>query len=192
VKDSPLWVLLLHICCAACVRARLVALYCAQEMFDHKIRTIVHGSIRGLFFRPFRSSCSPFTTTMASYYPPPPSSPFAGANLNYNPRPDFYQRPPSQPTLLEQVQANPPDVYNTISVPLPLTPSTSFKGPGWQPPPSPQVLKSPKTFLQWKADSKATTSDYQRNGFPSPVAWVMTSSITPCLLSLTVSLSRFT
>jgi hypothetical protein len=26
--------------------------------------------------------------------------------------------------------------------------------------------------LQWKADAKATTAEYQRNGFPSPVAWV--------------------
>jgi hypothetical protein len=26
--------------------------------------------------------------------------------------------------------------------------------------------------LQWKADAQATTADYRRNGFPSPVAWV--------------------
>jgi hypothetical protein len=26
--------------------------------------------------------------------------------------------------------------------------------------------------LQWKAEAQATTADYQRNGFPSPVAWV--------------------
>jgi len=29
-----------------------------------------------------------------------------------------------------------------------------------------------KTYLQWKAESKAMTADYQCNGFPSPVAWV--------------------
>ncbi|KAF8273662.1 hypothetical protein EI94DRAFT_1715529 [Lactarius quietus] len=105
---------------------------------------------------------------MGSQYPPPPSSPFAG--VSYNPRPEYYQRPPPRPTLIEPVQANPPDVHTVIPVPLPPTPSTNFKSP-WQPS-APQVLKSPKTFLQWKADSKATTSDYQRNGFPSPVAWV--------------------
>lgn len=117
---------------------------------------------------------------MANYYAPPPSGPFAGANLS--PRPDYYQRPPSRPTLIEQVQANPPDAYTTIPVPLPPTPSTNFKNPRWQPS-SPQVTRSPKTFLQWKADSKARTVDYQLNGYPSPVVWVMTSFITPYLLS---------
>ena len=112
---------------------------------------------------------------MSSYYPLPPSSPFAGAN--FSPRPDHYQRPPSRPTVLEQVLANPPDVYSTMPVALPPTPSTNFRNAGWPPSPA-QVLKSSKTFLQWKADAKATTADYQRNGFPSPVAWVITSSIT--------------
>ncbi|KAI9459226.1 hypothetical protein BJY52DRAFT_1186572 [Lactarius psammicola] len=103
---------------------------------------------------------------MASYYPPPPPSPFSGAN--YNPRPDLYQRPP--PTVHEQVLASSPDVYGTAS-PLTPTPPSNFKGAVWPPSQAP-ILKSPKTFLQWKADAKATTADYQRNGFPSPVAWV--------------------
>jgi hypothetical protein len=41
--------------------------------------------------------------------------------------------------------------------------------------------------LQWKAAAQATTADYQRNGFPSPVAWVFLSvsppsraTYTPC------------
>jgi hypothetical protein len=34
------------------------------------------------------------------------------------------------------------------------------------------VQRTFKTFLQWKAEAQATTADYQRNGFPSPVAWV--------------------
>jgi hypothetical protein len=108
---------------------------------------------------------------MTSYYPPPPSSPFAGAN--FNPRPDYYQRPPSRPTVLEQVHANPPDVYSTmpLALALPPTPSPGFKSAGWPPSPA-HGLKLPKTLLQWKADAKAKTVDYQRNGFPSPVAWV--------------------
>ena len=113
------------------------------------------------------------------YHPPPPSSPFSGAN--YNSRPDYYQHPPSRPTPPEQVLASPPDLYSATSPPLPPTPSANFKNAGWPPPPV-QALKSPKTFLQWKADAKATTADYQRYGYPSPVAWVITSSITHRLL----------
>lgn len=102
---------------------------------------------------------------MASYYPPQPPSPFAGA---YNSRPEPYQR---QPSVYEQVLANPPDVYATSPVQHPPTPPANFKSPSW-PPSAAQVPKSPKTFLQWKADAKAATADFQRNGFPSPVAWV--------------------
>ena len=113
-----------------------------------------------------------------SYYSPPPSSPFAGAN--FSPRPEYYQRPPSRPTVPEQV-LNSPDVYSAIPVALPLTPSANLKGPVF-PPPATQVPKSPKTYLQWKVDAKASTADYQLNGFPAPVAWVTASSITPRLL----------
>ena len=35
------------------------------------------------------------------------------------------------------------------------------------------IQKTYKTFLQWRADAQATTVEYQRNGFPSPVAWVL-------------------
>jgi hypothetical protein len=130
----------------------------------------LHGYIRDPHFRSFILSPTALSgTTMASYYPPSPSSPFAGAN--FSPRPQYYQRPPS--TLLEQV-----DVYATVPSPLAPTPSAPLKSAGL-PPCANQVLKSPKTFLQWKANAKATTDDYQRNGFPSPVAWVITSSITP-------------
>jgi hypothetical protein len=111
---------------------------------------------------------------MGSYYPMPPSSPFAGANLG--PRPDYYQRPPSRPTMAEQVQA---DIYPSLPSPTvaknpvlstttPTTPTTS-------------AVRVYKTYLQWKAESKAMTADYQCNGFPSPVAWV-NSSITSRLL----------
>ncbi|KAH9171811.1 hypothetical protein EDB89DRAFT_2175105 [Lactarius sanguifluus] len=102
---------------------------------------------------------------MASYYPPPPPNPFSGA---YNSRPELYQR---QPSVNEQVLANPPDVYAASPVQLAPTPPANFKSPSW-PPSAAQVPKSPKTFLQWKADAKAATADFQRNGFPSPVAWV--------------------
>ncbi|KAI0292864.1 hypothetical protein BC826DRAFT_402822 [Russula brevipes] len=36
----------------------------------------------------------------------------------------------------------------------------------------PQGPKIHKTFLQWKRDAEATTTDQQQNGFPSPFAWV--------------------
>ncbi|KAF8273660.1 hypothetical protein EI94DRAFT_1696604 [Lactarius quietus] len=98
---------------------------------------------------------------MASYYTPPPSSPFAVPNY---PRPELYQRPP--PTVVEQVQV---DVCATAT-------PTSVKSPGLSPctttTSTTSVIKVYKTFLQWKAESKATTADYLCNGFPSPVAWV--------------------
>ncbi len=109
---------------------------------------------------------------MGSYYHHPPSTPFAGAN--YSPRTDIYQRPP--PAVLENIQANPPDFYPISPVTVASTSPAILKNPGWSPPPAP-VLKSPKTFLQWKADAKAATADYQHNGYPSPVAWVISSCI---------------
>ena len=41
---------------------------------------------------------------------------------------------------------------------------------------SPPVQKTYKTFLQWRTDAQATTAEYQRNGFSSPVAWVLFSN----------------
>ena len=33
--------------------------------------------------------------------------------------------------------------------------------------------KTFRTFLQWKAEAQAVTADYQRNGYLSPLAWVL-------------------
>jgi hypothetical protein len=101
---------------------------------------------------------------MGSYYMPP-SSPFAGANLNL--RPDYYQRPPSRTTVVEQVQT---DIYPSLPSPtvaknFVLSTSTTTTS-------TTSAVRVYKTYLQWKAESKATTADYQCNGFPSPVAWV--------------------
>ena len=37
------------------------------------------------------------------------------------------------------------------------------------------IQKTYKTFLQWRADAQAKTAEYQRNGFPSAVSWVLFS-----------------
>ncbi|KAI9513382.1 hypothetical protein F5148DRAFT_1301986 [Russula earlei] len=133
---------------------------------------------------------------MTSYYPPPQSSPLSvlGRDLP----PDPYPRP-SSAALLEKIQQYPPDAsIGTPSTPqpfqpfpqpartqgrsytLPLRPESPAQvarvPPGWPLPrvhePSTPVQKVHKTFLQWKAEAQATSADYQRNGFPSPVAWV--------------------
>ncbi|KAF8491826.1 hypothetical protein F5888DRAFT_1733461 [Russula emetica] len=132
---------------------------------------------------------------MASYsYYPSPSTPFSGAARSSTP--DTYQRPPS--AQVEKLSLYSTDVY--ASAPptgSPLQPYpvqvTRFPGrshsprpespaqigkpaSGWSIPQAPEpqlpVQKTFKTFLQWKAEAQATTTDYQRNGFPSPVAWV--------------------
>ena len=121
---------------------------------------------------------------MANYYTPPPSSPFPGAN--YGPRPELYPRPP--PNAVDQVQV---DVCATLPVPLVSPPTTNIKNAVLSTSTT-SVVKVYKTFLQWKAEAKATTADYQCNGYPSPIAWVMTSSITPRLLSFIGLLSRST
>ena len=41
------------------------------------------------------------------------------------------------------------------------------------------IQKTYRTFLQWRADAQAKTADYQRNGFPSPVAWVLFFNLFP-------------
>ncbi|KAH9993313.1 hypothetical protein BJV74DRAFT_833438 [Russula compacta] len=129
---------------------------------------------------------------MASYYPPP-SSPFSGAGRNT--APDPYQRPSSG--LIDKLQAYPPNGYTSAPPaasplqpymvqparvpgrsysPRPESPAqTGRPASGWlpqTPEPLTPVPKVHKTFLQWKAEAQATTAEYQRNGFPSPVAWV--------------------
>jgi hypothetical protein len=137
---------------------------------------------------------------MASYrdYPvyPSPSTPFSGAGRNTPPDP--LQRPSS--ALMEKMNAYPPDVYAgtpSTASPLQLYPVEPAKISGWphfSPLDSPAhigrsapgrpftqasepapVQKTYRTFLQWKAGAQATTADYQRNGFPSPLAWVVLS-----------------
>ena len=132
-----------------------------------------------------------------SFQYPSPSTPFAGAARSSTP--DGRQRPPS--VLMEKLNSYPTDVYaGATPTASPLQPypvqATRFSGrshsprpespaqigkpaSGWSFPQAPQapephfpVQKTFKTFLQWKAEAQATTSDYQRNGFPSPVAWV--------------------
>lgn len=132
------------------------------------------------------------STSMASYYPLP-SSPFSGAGRNT--APDPYQRP--SPGLIDKLQAYPPDGYTSAPPaasplqpyavqparvpgrsysPRPESPAqTGRPASGWLPQTSESLTSVPKihkTFLQWKAEAQATTADYQRNGFPSPVAWV--------------------
>jgi hypothetical protein len=136
---------------------------------------------------------------MASYpyreYPSP-STPFSGAVRSSTP--DTYQRPPS--ALVEKLSLYSPDINAGAlqPTPSPLQPYSAqaarFSGrshsprpespaqigkppPGWPihqaPEPPLPVHRTFKTFLQWKAEAQAATADYQRNGFPSPVAWVL-------------------
>jgi hypothetical protein len=137
------------------------------------------------------------TNTSMSYYSPPPTSAFSGAVRSSTP--DTHQRPPS--VLMEKLNLYSSDVYaGSPSTASPLQPypvqAARFSGrsysprpespaqigktaSGWSFPqaPAPEsplpVQKTFKTFLQWKAEAQATTADYQRNGFPSPVAWVL-------------------
>ena len=126
---------------------------------------------------------------MASYYPPPPSSPLAGPIAS--PRPDYYQGSPLRPTMVEQVQT---DVCASVQMPVCPTPPTVVQSAVLQTTTTTttttSVVKVYKTYLQWKAEAKAATADYQCNGFPSPVAWVITP-FTPHLRSLIAMLSRF-
>jgi hypothetical protein len=144
------------------------------------------------------------STSMGSYYPSP-SSPFSGAARSSTP--DAYQRPPSAlveklslypsdgyaggPPSAPPLQPYPVQAtrYSGRShSPRPESPGQSAKpasgwsfpqAPGPPGPPGPPlpVQKTFKTFLQWKAEAQATSADYQRNGFPSPVAWVPPFSV---------------
>jgi hypothetical protein len=134
------------------------------------------------------------STNMSSYYPSP-TTPFSGSARSFTP--DTRQRPPS--VLMEKLNSYPSDVYAGATPtasplqPYPM-PATKFSGRSYSPRPEspaqngrpasgfsfPQAPESPlpvqrtfKTFLQWKAEAQATTADYQRNGFPSPIAWVL-------------------
>jgi hypothetical protein len=67
--------------------------------------------------------------------------------------------------------------------------------PVWPAPQAPESLnpvqKTYKTFLQWKADAQAMTAEYQRDGFPSPFAWVLFShSSPPSLFTYYVGIRR--
>ena len=125
---------------------------------------------------------------MASNYPYPPLSPSAGPIVS--PRPDYYQGSPLRPTVVEQVQT---DVCASAQMPICPTPPTVVQNTVLSTTTTTttttSVVKVFKTYLQWKAEAKATTADYQCNGFPSPVAWVITP-ITPHLRSLIAMLSR--
>lgn len=134
---------------------------------------------------------------MASYYPIP-SSPFSGAGRSTTP--DALNRPPS--VLMEKMNLYSPDVYAGVpptgpplqpypaqpakisgwpQLPRPESPAqTGRSAPVWTFPQAPEaptsVPRTHRTFLQWKAEAQATTADYQRNGYPSPVAWVFLSA----------------
>lgn len=137
---------------------------------------------------------------MASYYPIP-SSPFSGAGRSTTP--DALNRPPS--VLMEKMNLYSPDVYAGVpptgpplqpypaqpakisgwpQLPRPESPAqTGRSAPVWTFPQAPEaptsVPRTHRTFLQWKAEAQATTADYQRNGYPSPVAWVLLSASSP-------------
>jgi len=129
-----------------------------------------------------------------SYYAFPPSSPYTGVGPNAPP--DRVQTPSS--AITDKLQAYPPDVYtNSPPAIQPLHPYPThparFTGRTYSRPESPgQIGRAPsvwtapqgiegptpvqktfKTFLQWKAEAQATTAEYQRIGFSSPVAWVL-------------------
>ncbi len=133
------------------------------------------------------------STSMASYYPSP-STPFSGSvRISTT---DTYQRPPSALNLYPSNAYAASGASPTPASPLQPYPVQAARIPGTSYSPRPEspahvgkptsglsfpqapgspwpVQKSFKTFLQWKAEAQATTADYQRNGFPSPVAWVL-------------------
>ncbi|KAI0267504.1 hypothetical protein BC834DRAFT_81197 [Gloeopeniophorella convolvens] len=141
---------------------------------------------------------------MSSFYPPPPSSPFAGARAQAGGRQDYYQGRP-----YDSFNSPQPSSPNQQRAPTPSEPQTGFSATlslggqpfGGQPVPQPYsspygkvtsertsttsvsqttevsvtttvTVKTYKTVLQWKADAQAATAEYQRSGFPSPLAWV--------------------
>jgi hypothetical protein len=138
---------------------------------------------------------------MASDHPFPTSRPYPGWGLG----PNTPIEPPQTPSsaVMDKSQTYTPDVHTgppalRPSHPYPMQPSRlNTKFPPSRPespaqvgrPPSrsawtvPQAPEGPspvqrtyKTFLQWKADAQARAAECLRNGFPSPVAWVLISN----------------
>jgi hypothetical protein len=129
----------------------------------------------------------------SGYYAFPPSSPYS--SVGSNAPPDRVPTPTS--ALSDKLQAYPPDVYtNSPPAPQPFpfpAHSARFTGRTYSRPESPGQIGRPpsvwtapqcpdnplpvqrtfKTFLQWKAEAQATTAECLRNGFSSPVAWVL-------------------
>ena len=138
---------------------------------------------------------------MASDHPFPSSRPYPG----WGPRPNAPTEPlqTSSSAVMDKLQAYTPDAYTSLppatqpSQTYPMQPSRLTRQPSSLPESPAQVGRSPsrsawsviqapevplpnqktyKTFLQWKADAQATTTEYLRSGFPSPVAWVLMSN----------------
>ena len=59
-----------------------------------------------------------------------------------------------------------------IAAPLSSSPDNTYLAP-WSPAPPRSPARPPRTFLQWKTQAKEATADMKRNGFPSPVSWVL-------------------
>jgi hypothetical protein len=142
-------------------------------------------------FVTFDSAAALASASMA-YYAFAPSNPYTTVGSNVPP--DRVSTPSL--ALTDKLQAYPPDVYTNAPPAIqPLHPYPTYPArptgqtnsrpdspaqngrPAsmWTAPQSPNgptaVQKTFKTFLQWKAEAQATTVEYQRTGFPSPVAW---------------------
>jgi hypothetical protein len=145
------------------------------------------------------ASAATFTiANMASsgYYAFQPSSPYTTVGPNAPP-----DRVPTPWFLSDKLQAYPPDVYTNAPPTIqplhpypahparftertnsrPESPAQNGRAASvWTAPQSPDnppaVRKIFKTFLQWKAEAQATTIEYQRTGFPSPITWVLFSN----------------
>jgi len=165
------------------------------------------------------NSAIAFTVTsasMASDFSFPASRPYPG----WGPGPNTPIEPPQTPLSgMDKLQAYPPDVYTTPPPatqplhPFPMQPSRlarrassrsespaqvgrSPSRSAWSVTPVPEgpspIQKTYKTFLQWKASAQATTAEFLRNGFPSPVAWVLISNhvTAPQRFTFTVGICR--
>jgi hypothetical protein len=129
---------------------------------------------------------------MQPYYPPP--SPYG---TWAPPRPEPIPRPSSSARL----EHHSPDVHSSPQTSYSVHPTKA-----WARSDTPtQIGRSPsalshhshqqafesqvppriyKTLLQWKEEARAMTADYQRNGYPSAVAWVLIISY-PIPITLT-------
>jgi hypothetical protein len=141
------------------------------------------------------------SANMASDYSFPASRPYPGWGPGPNTPTESSQTPLS--AVMDKLQAYPPDVYTAPPPaaqpfhPFPMQATQSSRHarrPSSRPESPAQVGRSPsrsawtgtpvsespspiqktyKTYLQWKANAQATTVECLRNGFPSPVAWVL-------------------